>query len=229
MIEALVVSQVVLLVLVVLLAGVVLALARQVGVLHERIAPAGALALSGGPRVGEAAPVVAATSLAGRTATIGAAREDGRSQLLFFVSPRCRVCKTLLPTAQRLARAHGVPLAVASDGAEDDHAALARRHGIAPDDYVLSRELGERYGIAKLPYAVLLDGAGIVRAQGLVNTREHLESLFEADSLGVGSIQDYLATSDVDEAIPLGVGGAAREVEASAGNIGASSAGGRDA
>jgi hypothetical protein len=39
---------------------------------------------------------------------------------------------------------------------------------------------------------VLIDEQGIVAAQGLVNTREHLESLFEAQQRGVASIQDYL-------------------------------------
>ncbi|MEM7412379.1 MAG: methylamine dehydrogenase [Myxococcota bacterium] len=196
MIPALVVSQVVLLLLVVALAGVVFALARQLGVLHERVAPAGALALSGGPRVGEAAPQVAASSLAGTLAHIGSPSGEGVSQLLFFLSPRCPVCKTLLPTVQRLARSHGVRLLCASDGAEDDHAALAREYGLALEDYFVSTDVGLRYGIAKLPYAVLLDGEGIVRAQGIVNTREHVESLFEAEALGVASIQDYLAASN---------------------------------
>ena len=38
----------------------------------------------------------------------------------------------------------------------------------------------------------LIDEEGIVAAQGLVNTREHLESLFEAQRRGVASIQEYL-------------------------------------
>lgn len=202
MIQALVVSQGVLFLLVLALAGVVLALARQLGVVHERIAPAGALALSGGPRVGESAPHVAAQSLAGTLSRIGEACATGRSQLLFFLSPRCPVCKTLLPTVLRLARSHGVRLRIASDGAEDDHEGLARGHGLALEDYFVSTELGLRYGIAKLPYAVLIDGRGIVRAQGIVNTREHVESLFEAEALGVASIQDYLAASAGDAHAP---------------------------
>jgi methylamine dehydrogenase accessory protein MauD len=48
------------------------------------------------------------------------------------------------------------------------------------------------YGVSKLPYAVLIDSEGFVAAQGLVNTREHVESLFEAERHGVASIQDYL-------------------------------------
>jgi methylamine dehydrogenase accessory protein MauD len=58
--------------------------------------------------------------------------------------------------------------------------------------YVISAPLGLSYGVAKLPYAVLIDEHGVVAAQGLVNTREHLESLFEAQRHGVASIQDYL-------------------------------------
>jgi len=40
--------------------------------------------------------------------------------------------------------------------------------------------------------AVLIDGDGVVRARGLVNTREHLESLFEARAQGVASVQEYV-------------------------------------
>ena len=39
---------------------------------------------------------------------------------------------------------------------------------------------------------MLIDAAGIIRGQGLVNTREHLESLFEAKERGVASIQEFL-------------------------------------
>lgn len=191
--SALVASVVVLWAVVLVLAAVVFALARQVGVLHERLAPAGALALSDGPKVGEAAPPVAVESLAGSLVRVGEPDLENRCRLLFFASPRCPVCKSLLPTAQRIAREQGARLLVASDGEGEDHAGLARDFALPPEDYYLSAELSIRYGIAKLPYAVLMDGAGIVRGQGIVNTREHVESLFEAERLRVDSIQDYLA------------------------------------
>jgi hypothetical protein len=35
-----------------------------------------------------------------------------------------------------------------------------------------------------------------VRAKGLVNTREHLESLFEAMERGIASIQDFVRRAD---------------------------------
>ena len=54
-------------------------------------------------------------------------------------------------------------------------------------------KLFEQFGLTGIPHVVLIDGEGVVRAQGIVNQREHLESLFEAESLGVGTMQEYLA------------------------------------
>jgi hypothetical protein len=39
---------------------------------------------------------------------------------------------------------------------------------------------------------VLIDEAGKLASTGLVNTREHLESLFVAKETGVSSIQQFL-------------------------------------
>ena len=55
------------------LAIAVLALARQIGILHQRLPQAGALKLGTGPVVGEAAPVVAATDFTGAPLRIGGA------------------------------------------------------------------------------------------------------------------------------------------------------------
>jgi len=47
--------------------------------------------------------------------------------------------------------------------------------------------------VGKLPFAVLLDDKGVVLSKGLVNSREHLESLVIAHEMGVHSVQDYVA------------------------------------
>src|SRR5215472_7745531 len=65
MVEALLISTLVLWMVVLILTAVIFALVRQVGVLHERVAPAGALASHEGPRIGEAAPRIAALDWAG--------------------------------------------------------------------------------------------------------------------------------------------------------------------
>lgn len=193
MTTALLVSTVALWIAVVVLTAVVVALVRQIGVLYERVAPAGALMVARGPAVGEAAPVLAAETLAGGRHEVGGVRGDGRATLLFFLSPTCPVCKQLLPALRAIVREEAdVDLVLASDGPRAEHEAFVRREGLAELPYLLSAPLGVAYEVAKLPYAVLLDGAGVVRAKGLVNTREHLESLFEARARGVASIQDFV-------------------------------------
>jgi methylamine dehydrogenase accessory protein MauD len=81
---------------------------------------------------------------------------------------------------------------LASDGDPERARQFVQAKGLSRFPYVLSESLGRIYGVSKLPYAVLLDEAGRLRASGLVNTREHLESLFVAKEHGVAHIQQYL-------------------------------------
>jgi methylamine dehydrogenase accessory protein MauD len=194
MLDALLVSNVLLWILVLAMACVILALVRQIGVLHERVAPAGALMLGRGPKVGEAAPVLDVTDLSGSPVRVGGENAQNRSALLFFLSPTCPVCKTLLPVVQSVARSERrwLDVALASDGATTEHQAFVRAHQLEGLPYLLSTELGLAYRVAKLPYAVLIDGAGVIRSAGLVNSREHLESLFEARERGVASLQEFI-------------------------------------
>ena len=193
MTEALVVSNVVLWIVVAALLVVVYALARQIGVLYERVSPMGALMMDTGPAVGANAPVLALTDLAGHAINIGA--PSPRSTLVFFLSPTCPVCKKLLPIVQSAAvsERRWLSIVLASDGDEAEHRRFVQRAKLQPFPYVLSRELGMTYHVGKLPYAVLLDERGVVRAKGLVNSREQLESLFTAKELGVASIQEFVA------------------------------------
>jgi methylamine dehydrogenase accessory protein MauD len=192
--EPLVVSHVVLWVLVVGLALVVFALVRQIGVLHERIAPAGALSLSGGLKAGEQVPNLALRSLAHGELALDGAAARGQGMLLFFLSPTCPVCKSLLPVVRRIAgEERWLELVFASDGEDTrSHANYVEEHDLGEFPYVLSRELGVTFGVAKLPYAVLVDEAGVLVAQGLVNSREHIESLLEARRLGVASLGELM-------------------------------------
>ena len=57
----------------------------------------------------------------------------------------------------------------------------------------VSAALGLAYQVSRLPFAALVDEHGVLRARGLVNSREHLESLFEAKRLGVASLQEYFS------------------------------------
>ena len=192
---ALAVSNVVLWVLVLVLAAVVLALTRQLGVIHQRIAPAGALMLNRGLTVGEAAPVLELAALDGRSLRVGIARDDGRSTLLLFVSPSCPVCKSLLPAVKSSRRDERswMDVILASDGDTAEQREFVRAQGLEGIPYVVSAALGLAYQVSRLPFAALLDERGVLRARGLVNSREHLESLFEARRLGVASLQEYFS------------------------------------
>jgi methylamine dehydrogenase accessory protein MauD len=196
------ISYIVLWVLVAALSLVVFALVRQIGVLHDRIAPTGALMLAKGLAVGESAPIVAVTDLDGVSRNVGGARADGKNTLVMFVSPTCPVCKVLLPVLRSSARAEQqwLDILLASDGEIAKHTEFRRQHGIGQLPYILSPSLGIAYQINRLPYAVLLDERGVVLARGLINSREHLESLFEAKRLGVASVQAYLEARHADRA-----------------------------
>lgn len=187
-------SQILLWIAVSVLATVVAALARQVGILHERIAPAGALTLHQKVNVGDVAAPMTLTTIDGQGIIIGGKRK-ARSQLLFFAAPDCPVCKSLLPVVKSAARAEAgwLDVVLASDGNEPAQRRMIMDQGLAGIPFVLSEALGRAFGVAKLPYAVLIDETGKVASLGLVNSREHLESLFEAKERGVASIQEFLA------------------------------------
>ena len=194
MINTLAVSNIILWVVVLVLVAVVVALIRQIGVLFERVAPAGALMAGRGLKTGEQAPVFDVQTLAGNALRIGGERSDGKSTLLFFLSPTCPVCKTLIPVlrAMRKSESAWLEIILASDGDENEHREWLKLQKLEPWPYVLSPQLGMAMQVAKLPFAALIDEKGVLCARGLVNSREHIESLFEAKKQGVASIQEYL-------------------------------------
>ncbi|KRB49651.1 methylamine dehydrogenase [Phenylobacterium sp. Root700] len=187
-------SQVLLWAAVVIQAVLIAALARQVGVLHERIAPAGALTLHQNVRVGDTPTPLELKAIDGETVVVGGKR-SGRSQLVFFASPDCPVCKSLLPVLRSSAEAERdwLDVVLAGDGDAAAYRRLAVEHGLGRLPLLLSEALGRAFGVSKLPYGVLLDEGGKVASLGLINSREHLESLFEAKERGVASLQEFLA------------------------------------
>lgn len=190
----LIVSQILSWAAVIALGLICLAMARQIGVLHERVAPAGALAINQKLRAGDPAPELTAQSLEGELVTVGGQR-GGRSQLLLFVAPDCPVCKSLLPALKSAAATERgwIDVILLSDGEGPQHAAYVRDQGLTEFPYIVSELIGRSYGVGKLPYGVVVDEQGRVASMGLINSREHLDSLFEAKERGVASIQDYLA------------------------------------
>jgi methylamine dehydrogenase accessory protein MauD len=195
MLSVLIVAQILSWIVILGLGLALLALARQVGVLHVRLAPAGALLSGKGPVVGEPAPVLDVTTIYGAPLAIGKALARGRMQLLLFVSPSCPLCKDLIPIARNFARAEKLDIVFVGDDALEEQHAMIARMDISGLPFVNGPIVGRTFHVDRLPHAVLIGDGGTVLSKGLVNSREHLESLVTAHEMGVVSAQDYIASA----------------------------------
>lgn len=203
--DGMIVSQIALWIIVLILAGVNFLLVRQIGVLFERVAPAGALATNALLEKGTIIDARSETDIKGNAIIIGGKRANQKAQLIFFAAPDCPVCKSVLPALLSMEKSEKsrMELVIASAGGErKEHLEFIAQAGLSRLPYVLSDPLGMSMGVAKLPYAVLLNSEGKVASFGLVNSREHLESLVEAYDRDVGSLQEYLGRAPVAASDP---------------------------
>ncbi len=130
-----------------LLGFAVVALLRQIGVLHTRIAPMGVNFAGEGPELDTAAPPVAGVDYQATPFT-----------LLAFTSPTCEICASLEPALARLG--HG-------------YRELEVRfvdHGTEPETFT-------RFRVRSTPYLVAVDRDGIVRSRGVANTLDQAEEM----------------------------------------------------
>jgi methylamine dehydrogenase accessory protein MauD len=168
-------SYLVLWAVVIALSLLVVALARQIGTLHLRLGPRGALELDEeGPALGEAPEPADRPDLGGRPVAVGG---PGEPQLLLFVSPGCPVCREVLPSLPVAARAGGMDARVVIDSVTGDPGDAVIRSGDLP--VVVAPDVATAYRIPGTPYAVVLDRLGVVRAKGTVNNLEQLEGLVD--------------------------------------------------
>ncbi|NVO23994.1 methylamine dehydrogenase accessory protein MauD [Donghicola sp. C2-DW-16] len=187
--ELLIFSNIALWIAVLVQIAVIFALARQIGILYERVSPVGAMISDSGPDIGARVPALTLPNLNGAELPLGG--PEGRAQLVFFLSTTCPICKALLPALRSIRDDEGrwLDVVLASDGREAIHRRLIESENLQSFPYVLSSELGLTFKVAKLPFAVLIGADGTVRAKGLVNSREQLESLFTASETGIASVQ----------------------------------------
>jgi methylamine dehydrogenase accessory protein MauD len=195
MTNLLIASNIILWIAVILMAIVIFALIRQVGILYERVAPAGALAINKQLSVGQAAPQLDVLDFNSKqTLAIGGQSSNQHCQLLFFVSPTCPMCKSLIGVAKSIAKAeqNWIDLVFASDGEDSKINQFIETQKLTNSHFINSELLGKTYGVSKLPYAVLIDEKGTLQAMGIVNSREHIESLFNVKETGYSSLQEYM-------------------------------------
>jgi methylamine dehydrogenase accessory protein MauD len=169
-------SYVALWILVGVLCVVVVALARQIGTLHLRLGPRGALEMDDeGPALGEGRPPIEARDLDGNGVTVGG---DGAEQFLLFVSPGCMVCEQVMPSVGAVAEATGKRPLVLAD-LDEAETRLAFQHKRIAVPIVASVDSFKTYEVPGTPYVVVLDGHGVVQAKGTVNNLEQMEGLID--------------------------------------------------
>ncbi|MDQ4095524.1 MAG: methylamine dehydrogenase accessory protein MauD [Actinomycetota bacterium] len=169
-------SYIVLWLLVVVLCFVVVALARQIGTLHLRMGPRGALEMDDeGPPLHEAPPAVDALSLNDQPVSIGG---PGHAQLLLFISPGCHLCEAVLPSLRAVSEMGDMmPLVITDADVHETRTSYGDRRLGAP--VVPSQKVAQEYRVPGTPYVVILDDMGVVRAKGSVNNLEQMEGLVD--------------------------------------------------
>jgi methylamine dehydrogenase accessory protein MauD len=145
-----IVSYVLLWIAVVVLSMAVVALLRQIGVLHARLSPLGVHFAGEGPELNRPAPPTGTVSYA-----------DAALTLVTFTSPTCEVCAELRPSLAALRRQYADVQLV-----EIEHGDPTRATFLA-------------FNVSNTPYFVAVDRAGVVRGRGVANSLEQVEELIE--------------------------------------------------
>ena len=163
---------------VVLIEGFVfLVLLRQVGVLHVRLAPRGAMGLEH-PAPGFRLSEETFVTTEGRRITFRADR--GRRLLALFVSPECSVCGDVMPGVRTLVRERQGELdLIVGVGAEDADATEYLDPYRLNTHVVAAPDLLKRLSITAAPFAASLDEEGRIIAGGVINSLEQLESVLD--------------------------------------------------
>ena len=143
------------------LAAAVVALLRQIGVLHARLHPLGVNFAGEGPLLDSAAPL-----------PVEFAYEGAALTLVAFTSPSCEVCKVLRPSLVALERSYREVRVHTVDLGDD------------------TRTTFTAFNVRSTPYLVAVDGHGLVRGRGVANSLEQVEELVHearARAAGTGS------------------------------------------
>ena len=125
----------------------VIALLRQIGVLHARLHPLGVHFAGEGPELGAVAPPLD-----------GVRWSDAELTLVAFTSATCTVCAELRPSIEAITRGY-------------------REINLREVALETERLAFTAYNVHSTPYFVTVDGDGTVRGRGVANSLEQIEEL----------------------------------------------------
>lgn len=160
--------------------------------LFQEIAPVGALTNARGPQPGDVCPAGVFATLDGQAMALAGGAVP---RLLLFVSATCPISRKIIPIARSFCAQEQLELVLAGDDTVATQTHFAQQTGTSYARFINDPALGRALEVDKLPAAFLLDQQGVLIARGLVNNREHLESLLNAWESGFGTVQAYIAHS----------------------------------
>lgn len=158
-------------------AVVLVAVMRQVGVLHERVRPTGFGEIAGPPP----GAVLRAPSLTTVGGAVARRQPEAPIWIAGYVTPGCGLCEGLPGIMQAYGRhaSAGMDLFLVTDVPEGEARAFLRHAGDMP--FTRAEGLRDEYAIPGSPYVLALQRTGdaevTVLAGGIVNTLEQLEDL----------------------------------------------------
>jgi methylamine dehydrogenase accessory protein MauD len=159
--------------IIVILEGVlILLLYRQLGILY--LGSASGVSRDGLP-VGSTAPDFSLADLDGRPYSLGSLR--GQNVLLLFGSSHCDPCRRLLPGLEEFAARNSRDFQVLwlNQGSPADALGFRSETGTALPMLPYRDGVNDAYRVRVTPFLYMIDGAGVVKAKGLVNTKTQLD------------------------------------------------------
>jgi methylamine dehydrogenase accessory protein MauD len=129
-----------------------------------------------GLAVGEKAPSFVAMDQNGQTFKMDDFK--GRKRILAFITPGCTPCAETIEVLNAFSQdAHAVVVLIVGNTDRQQNMLYAVEHHAQMPILTPDATVDDFYQIRMKPFAFVIDEDGIVRAQGGLNNREHLEGL----------------------------------------------------
>jgi methylamine dehydrogenase accessory protein MauD len=189
-------SYIVLWVVVIAQGILTLALARMVGRLSRNTPLTGARVINPGPEINSLMTDLETTDLRGNSISFRFPRDRGL--FLLYVSPHCSTCVSLVPSARRFFKeisSQTDAIWVMVSGSQEAQLEYAVRNDLTKYPITAEEQLPPGWRVRGAPFGLWIDASGRVSSKGMVNYREHLESLRNAAKMGHASVESYVSAA----------------------------------
>lgn len=156
---------------------VLLVVLRQLGLVYLRLRGRGVPHFNEGPELGSFVEPV--SDVDGITGGVSLFPDERASLNLFlFASPHCSLCKETVMAVADVARSRDAGFLVVSEGSAEENREL-RGLVDGASHFLISVELHRRMQVESIPFAVVVDGKGVVLAKGIPNDPDQLDELMD--------------------------------------------------